>query len=131
MHTDQSRSSHRMAFRHRTQPFQIPVRLSEQFRIVSLDCVIRQLPQLVAFAARGEILEGADAQMAGGNPGQDSSWQRPLTIDRLTGSGHRKRTRSRNAKPVHGFSDQILAQHRPDCGLSIATARKPGAPTAL
>ena len=49
-----------------------------RIRIMPRDDVIGELPHGLGIAARGEILEGSDPDVAGGDAGQDSAGQRRL-----------------------------------------------------
>ena len=95
------------------------------------DGVVGQLAHAVAVAPRGEVLEGADADVAGRHARQHGAWQHALPNHALAGRHGRQRARGGDAHRVHGFADHILAQHRPDRRLAVAAAREGRLPGAL
>jgi hypothetical protein len=90
------------------------------------DDVIGECPYRILVMARGEILEGADAHVARGHAGQDRAGQRAFAINVLAGGDGRQRAGGGNAERVHGLTDQIFPQHRPEGGAAIAVAGKRG-----
>ncbi|MHC2692970.1 hypothetical protein ACVME9_005461 [Bradyrhizobium liaoningense] len=82
-------------------------------------------------AADGEELEGADADMAGGDAGQHRAGQRGLANDVLAGDDGGERARGRDAQRVHRFADDVLAQDRTQRGAAVATAGERGGARAL
>ena len=81
-------------------------------RIVPGDDVVGERAHASAIAARGEELEGADADVAGGDAGQHRAGQRGLAEDRLAGGDGGERARGRDAERGHRLADDVFAQHR-------------------
>src|SRR5262249_20316749 len=78
----------------------------------------------------GKILEGAHADMAGGNAGQDRARQDGLAHHAFAGDDSGKRSRGRNAQSSHRLAHNILAKYGSERGAAVAAARKwrrPGA----
>ncbi len=95
-----------------------------EIRIVPGDDVIGEPSHRLGIAARGKILEGADADMAGSDPGQHRAGQRRLAHHALAGDDGGERARGRNAQGMHRFADDVFAQHRPQRGAAVAAARE-------
>ena len=75
-------------------------------------------------AARGEILEGSDPDVAGCDAGQHSSGQLAVAINRFAGRDSRQRPSGRNSERMHRFADEIFAQDRPQRGAAVSAPRK-------
>src|SRR5271166_262945 len=75
-------------------------------------------------AARGEILEGSDADVAGCDTGQHGSAQLAVAINRFAGRDSRERPSGRNSERMHRFADEIFAQDRPQRGAAVSAPRK-------
>ena len=88
------------------------------------DDVIGQPPHALGVAARGEKLERADADVAGGDAGEHGAGQRRLAHHALAGHDGGERSRGRNAQRRHRLADDVFAQHRTKRGAAIAAARK-------
>ena len=73
--------------------------------------------------AGGEELERTDPDMAGRDAGKHRARQNPVTDHALTGGNHRQAACGRNAQCVHGFADQVFAQHRPESSAAVTRAR--------
>ena len=99
-------------------------------RVVPGDDVIGQPPHTLGVAASGEILEGADADVAGGHAGQHGAWQGILTDHLLAGDHCGERARGGNAEGYR-FADDVFAQHRAQRCAAIAAARERRRPRAL
>ena len=95
-----------------------------RLRVVPGDDVIGQPPHALGIAARGEILEGSDPDVAGGDAGQDRARQRRLAQHALAGRHGGERSRGRNAQRRHRLADDVFAQHRTERGAAVAPARK-------
>src|SRR5699024_1333870 len=77
-------------------------------------------------------LEGAHAQVGGGDPGENRSREcAVLTLDVLAGGHRRERPGGRNAQGVHRFTHQVLPQHRSQYRLAVATPGERRAPRPL
>ena len=92
------------------------------FRIVPGDRVVGEEAQRLDVVAGGEILEGADADVAGGHAGQHGAGQHRLAQHLLTGRHGGKRARRGHAQGRHGLAHEIFAQHRTQRGAAVATA---------
>ena len=95
-----------------------------RFRIVPVDDVIGQPPHALGIAARREKLERADANVAGGDAGEDGPGQRRLAHHALAGHDSGERARGGNAECRHRLADDVFAQHRTKRGTAIAPARE-------
>ena len=93
-------------------------------RVVPGDDVIGQPPHALGIAARREILEGADADVAGGDAGQHGAGQRHLAHHMLARDHGGERARGGNAERGHRLADDVFAQHRAERGAAVAAARK-------
>ena len=71
----------------------------------------------------GDVLEGPDPQVAGGDAGEDGAGQESLAANRLAGGHDGQRARRRDAERVHRLADKVLAEHRSD-------GRRPSPPRA-
>ncbi|GCC47720.1 hypothetical protein chiPu_0031879, partial [Chiloscyllium punctatum] len=78
----------------------------------------------VGVAAGSEELEGADADVAGGDPGQHRTRQRGLAHHRLAGDDGSERAGGRDAQGEHRLADDVFAQDRTERGAAIAAARE-------
>jgi hypothetical protein len=110
---------------------QVAVRGAGGLRVVTGDGVVGECTQQVTVTRRGSVLERAHAQMARGYPGEHRARQRPFPEHPLARGDHRERPRGRDAQPVHGFADDILAQHRAYHGLAVSAPGKRGPPGPL
>ena len=88
------------------------------------DDVVGEPPHALGIAARGKILEGADADMARGDAGQHRARQRRLAQHALAGHDRGERPRGRNAQRRHRLADDVFAQHRTERGAAVAAARE-------
>ena len=90
--------------------------------VVARDHMVGEQPQRLAIAAGGEELEGAHADVAGGNAGQHRARQFAVAPDRLAGGDGRQRARRRDAEGRHRLAHDVFAQHGPDRGPAVAVA---------
>jgi hypothetical protein len=125
------RQQRRLAFGDGAQPLCVAVCGAGQIRVVAGDAVIGQLAQLLALVAGGEVFEGADAEMAGGDARQLRAGQGLVAIHGFASGDHRQGARGRDAQRMHGLADQHFAQHRADGGFAVTIARKRRAPRTL
>jgi hypothetical protein len=91
---------------------------------VASNSVVGQPFDLGTFVARGKELKGADANMAGGDTGEDGAGERCFPTDGFPCRDGGQRAGGGYAQRMHGFADDIFAQHRPQCRLAIAAPRK-------
>ena len=106
-------------------------RRAGQVGVVARDRVVGQLAQLVQLAARGEVLEGADAQVAGGHARQHGAGQRVFAQHRLAGGHHGQRARGRDAQRVHGLADEYSRSIGPTAALPSPPREKGVRPEPL
>ena len=85
--------------------------------------VIGEEAQGGGIAEGGEILEGADADVAGGDAGEDGPGEGLLAEDGFAGGGDGEAAGGGDAEGLHGFADEVFAQHRAEGGAAIAAAR--------
>ena len=71
-----------------------------------------------------KILERADANVAGGDAGEDGPGQRRLPHHALAGHDSGERSRGGNAQRRHRLADDVFAQHRTKRGTAIAPPRE-------
>ena len=74
----------------RSQAAKVRIRVALQLRVMALDHVIGQTAHLVQLTAGGELLEGADTDVARSNPRQNRARQRALAIRRARPSSLRQ-----------------------------------------
>ena len=72
--------------------------------------------------SRGEYLKGSDTDVACGNASDHRARQRGFAVNGFAGLHGCQRPRRGNAKRVHGFRDNVLAQHRTQPGAPVAVA---------
>ena len=125
------RHQRRLPARHGFQQRQVRTRRVRGLRVMAGDDVVGQLAHAVGVAARGEILEGTDAHVAGRHARQHRAGHGTLAEHVLAGGHRRKCPRGRHAHRVHRFADQVFAQHRADGGAAVAVARERSGPGAL
>ena len=99
---------------------------SRQLRIVPRDDMIGEPAQRVGVLARGEILEGADADVARGDAGQHRARQHGLAHHVLARCHGGERARGRNAQREHRLADDVFAQHRSERRAAVAAAGERG-----
>ena len=80
-----------------------------QLRIMPVDDMIRQPPHTVGIAARGKVLERADADVAGGHSREHRPWQHRLAHYVFARDHGGKRSRGGNAKCGHRLADDVFA----------------------
>ena len=88
------------------------------------DDVVGELPHAVGVAARGEELEGADADVARRHARQHRAGQHGLAHHVLAGDDGGERARGRDAEREHRLADDVFAQHRAERGAAVAPARE-------
>ena len=80
---------------------------------------------------RGEILERADADMAGRDAGQHGARQHASRDGRAPRRHGGQRARGRDAERRHRLADDVFAQDRAQRGAPVAAAREGSPPGAL
>src|SRR3979411_806214 len=81
-------------------------------------------PHALGIAARREILEGSDANVAGRDAGEHGPGQRRLAQHALAGHDSGERSPGWDSKRRHRLADDVFAQHRTERRAAIAPARK-------
>ena len=92
--------------------------------VVAGDHMVGQKAKRLHVTPGSEILEGADADMAGGDAGQDRAGQGGFAPDRLPRRDGGQRAGGGHAKRRHRLGHQVFADHRPDGRAPVAPARK-------
>ena len=87
--------------------------------------------QRLDVAARGEELEGADADVARRHARQHRAGQRRLAHHRLAGRHGRQRPGRGNAERRHRLADDVFAQHRTQRRPPVAAPRERCRPRAF
>src|SRR6266404_2828677 len=98
--------------------------VSPEIGVLSADHVIGQLTHALGIATRRKVLERPDANVAGGDAGEDSARQRRFAQNALAGHDRGERARGRNAKPLHRLADDVFAQDRTERRAAVAAAGK-------
>ena len=88
------------------------------------DRMIGEQPHGLGISAGGEILERADADMAGRDAGQHRAGQHGFAPHVLSRRHRGQGARRGHAKRRHRLADDVFAQHRPKRGAAIAAARE-------
>ena len=102
------------------------IRGASRFRVMAGNHVVGEVAERIHVCTDGEVLEGADADVAGGNAGEDGAGQRHFTAHGLAGRDSRQRPRGGNTKCCHRFADDVLAQDRPKRCAAVAIAGEGG-----
>ena len=102
-----------------------------RFGVMTRDRVVGQAAQQIGVAERGGVLERAHPEVAGRDPREYRAGFERLARDPLPGDDHGQRPARGNAERVHRLADHVLAQHRPDHGLTVPAARERRAAGAL
>lgn len=100
-------------------------------REVAGDRVIGQLLQLGHIAAGGEELKRADPDVAGRDAGEHCAGQSVFAVDGFPGGRGGQGPGRRNAQGVHGFAENVLAEHRAERGFAIAAPGERGSAGAF
>ena len=105
--------------------------VSRHPRVMPRHRIIGERPHPVGILPRGEILKGADADMAGGDAGHDGAGQAGLADHGLPGCYRSQRAGGGDAERVHRLSDQVFAQDRSEGRAPVPTAGEWGASGTL
>ncbi len=129
---DELRLTRDHAIEQRTIGLPLPAGVRPPYvRKMAGDGMVGQRPQRLDVAARGEELEGADADVARRHARQHRARQRRLAHHRLTGRHGRQRSRGRNAERRHRLADDVFAQHGTQGRPPVAAARERCRPRAF
>jgi hypothetical protein len=90
---------------------------------VARESVICKRAQRLVVVVCGGPLHRADTDVAGRDPRKHGAFEHGLAIHRFAGGHDRQTARGRNPERVHRFADDVLAQHGPERGSSIAAPR--------
>ena len=93
-------------------------------RIVPGDDVVGELAHALGVAARGEELEGADADVARRHAGEHGTGQHGLALNALAGGHRGQRAGGRDAQGKHRLADDVFPQHGAERGAAVAPARE-------
>jgi hypothetical protein len=86
---------------------------------VTIDCVAGEAFDGFHVAARGEVLEGPDADVTRCDAGQCGPGQLAVAENSFAGCGGCQRPGGRNSERMHCFTNEIFAQDWPQCGAAI------------
>ena len=92
------------------------------FGVMAGEGVVGEDTYAFGVAAGGEVLEGADAGVAGGDAGEDCAGLDGLAHDALAGGDGGERAGGGHAERGHGFADEVLAQDGAEGGTAVAAA---------
>ena len=115
-----ARDQRRLPRDHLLQQRAVGLRRRRGRRVVPGDGIVGQQPHPLHIAAGGEILEGADAEVAGGDAGQHGAGERGFAPHRLAGRHRGQRPGGRHAERRHRLADQVFAQHRAERRPAVA-----------
>ncbi len=96
-----------------------------------LDGVIGQCSHGFRVAVRGEVLEGADAEVTRRHAGEDGTWQDRLAYHRLARGDCGKRASCGNTQRGHGFAEDVFAEDGAKGCATVAAAGEGGAAGAF
>ena len=99
--------------------------------IVPGESMIGERPHRLRVAPGGEVLEGANPDVASRHASEHRPGQPGLAHDQLAGGNRRQRPCGGDAERGHGLAHEILAQHRPKRRPAVATAGERGRARAL
>jgi len=116
---------------HRLEQAEIAVLRLRRLRMVARNDMVRQRPQALGVLPGREELEGADADVAGGDARQHRAGQDLVAHHRRPGQHEGERPRRRDAERRHRLADDVFAHHRPDGGAPVPAARIARAAGAL
>ena len=98
---------------------------------VAVQCVVDEDACRIEVLLDGEPLEGADADVTGGDPSENGAGKSFLAEDGFAG-GHDGETASGwDTEGVHGFADEVFAKHGAEGGASVSPTREGGASGAF
>ena len=91
---------------------------------MAIDDIVGELAQRGFIATGGEILERADADVAGGDAGEDRARHEAFAHDLLASCHRRQSASGGDAEGVHRLANEVFPQDRAEGGAAIATAGK-------
>ena len=94
--------------------------------VVPGDRVVSQHARGFDVALGGEVLEGADAEVARCDAGEDGSRQEALAEHSLAGGDRGQGAGGRHAQRRHGLAHDVFAQDRTERGAAVAAAGEGG-----
>ena len=109
---------------HEVQEREVRVRSLSGFSVMARDDVIREMAGRLHIAARCEELEGADADVAQGDPCKHGARKRPFAPDCLARCDSRERARGRNPERRHRLAHDVFPKHRTKRRPAIAAPGK-------
>ncbi len=108
----------------RIEQFTVSVGAVADLGIVPFNHMIGKKADCIDVAARGEILKGADTDMARRDARHDRTRQRRLAKHALARRHRSQRPRRCNAQRCHGLADDVFAQDRADGCTPVAAPRE-------
>ena len=85
--------------------------------------IVDQFCQTFTAARHGEVLHGADAEVATRHSCQDGAGFEAIAIDRVTAANGCQRPRRGHTEGVHRFGQQILSDHGSYRRAAVTTTR--------
>ena len=92
-----------------------------RMRIMTRECVIAQLLQLIDLLARGEDLKRADPDVGRSNARNNRTRQHRLTVDIFARADRRQRAGRRDSQGMHRLRHHIFSQDRTEPCFAITT----------
>ena len=120
---------HRLRLAYGIQQGERAIAFAQPLREMPLQGIVGQVLDRFTPLVRGSPFESADAQVAGGDAGQDCPRLRRFAPYSLAGQDHGQTARGRHSQRCHGFGNQVFAQRRTKGALAIALPgkrRRPG-----
>ena len=99
--------------------------------VVTVDHMVRQPPHGLCIAPRGDVLEGADADVTGGHARKDGTGQGGLAQHRLPRCHRVQRSGGWHSQRRHCLTDDVFAQHRTERGAPVRAPREGRSPGTL
>ena len=91
------------------------------FWVVAVDGVVGEGAEGIFVFTGGKVLKGADANVAGGDSGEDAAHDGAfLAIDGFAGGYGGEGAGGGNAEGVHRFADDVFAEDGAEGGFSVA-----------
>ena len=103
----------------------------EELRVVPGQDIVREKAHRLGITPRGEILEGSDPDMAGGDAREHGARKHRLAENGLAGRHGGERAGCRDPECRHRFADDIFAENRTDRRSAVAATRERCSPRPL
>lgn len=94
-----------------------------ELRVMTIEGIVCDRQESLIVLMSSGPLEGANADVAGGNAGQHGAGQGSLAADDVfAGGGNGEAACGGDAEGVHGFADEVFAKHGAEGGAAVTTA---------